>query len=189
MIDPTMQEIRLNYWVYWQYSKNDRNRIAQAELLFGLWVFILCCVVGLSTTVIIWLANWPVGNKGGVPFGTTRDYPLHIYVVWGLGIGAVGGVLVLIAQLLSFAKFLRKIEDVYISPVGMYLDGKCIGWDNSSSKLASVRLEPGKVSYLEFSFHKKTLKDGQVETEIYRVPIPIGKKAEAEEVINRLCNA
>lgn len=188
MIDPTRHEICLNYWVHWQYSKNDRNRIAQAELLFGLWVFILCCIVGLSTTVIIWLANWSVGNKGGVPFGTTRDYPLDSYVVWGLGIGAIGGLVVLIAKLWRFAKFVSKIEDVYISPVGMYLDGKCIEWDNSSSRLASVKLEPGKVSYLEFSFHKKTQKDGRVETETYQVPIPIGKKAEAQEVIDRLCN-
>jgi hypothetical protein len=45
MIDPTIQEIHLNYWVHWQYSKNDRNRIAQAELLFGFWMFhtLLCC--------------------------------------------------------------------------------------------------------------------------------------------------
>jgi len=187
MIDPTIQEICLSYWVHWQYSKNDRNRIAQAELLFGFWMFILCCVVGLSTTIIIWLLNWSVGSKGGVPFGTTRDYPLHSYVIWGLGIGAVGGLLVLIVKLLSFAKFVRKIGEVYISPAGMYLDGKCIGWDNSSSRLASVKLQPRKVSYLEFSFHKKTVKRGQVETETYQVPIPMGKETEAQEVVNRLC--
>jgi len=188
MIEPTIQEIHLNYWVHWQYSKNDRNRIAQAELLFGFWLFILCCVVGLSTTVIIWLLNWPVGSKGGVPFGTTRDYPLHTYVIWGLGIGAVPGVLILSAKLSSFAKFVRKIEAVYISPAGMYLDGKCIGWDNSSSRLASVQFQSGKVSYLEFSFHKKSVLGGQVETETYQVPIPTGKEAEAQEVVNRLCN-
>jgi hypothetical protein len=188
MINPTIQEICSKYWVHWQYSKKDRNRIAQAELLFGFWVFLLCCVVGLSVMVIIWLGNWSVGSKGGVPFGTTRDYPLQTYVVWGLGIGGVGGALVLIAKLLNFAKFVRKIEDVYIGSAGMYLNRKCIGWNNSSSRLASVQIQSGNISYLDFSFQKKTLKPGQVETESYQVPIPLGKEAEAQEVVNRLCN-
>ncbi len=100
----------------------------------------------------------------------------------------MGGLLILIAKLSSFAKFVRKIEEVCISPAGIYLEGKCIGWDNSSSRLASVQLKPGKVSYLEFSFHKKSVLRGQVKTETYQVPIPTGKEGEAQEVVNRLGN-
>lgn len=162
----------LAHWTYTQQQWRTYSQIEYAtENSEKRALFFVVVVFALAFGVLFWALDTEAG--------------FYVFLTM-LGVIGVVGFAWRFTVWLNYRQNMTRIGEAYITPDGVYLNGKMYSWRAPLTHFESAKLERNRdVAVVVFRYSVFTGRAGN-QTYTVRVPVPEGQELDAEEVVHQV---